>query len=286
VTTTNNDVSVVMLTKNSARTIEQCLISVLEEHPAEVVAVDGMSTDATPEILRRYGVRVIADQSCSLGRARQIGVEAANGAYIMFVDSDVELTVGCIAKLKAEIERFGWGAIHAKIISRDNSTYWQRAENDFFRMFLNPPGPQARIGLIAAMYRKDLLLEHPFDPNFVESAEDTDVCRRLRRDNYVLGISPTVIAYHTHRSEIYALFKQRFGYGKGTARVALKYDTIPWTVAWAFAKPVFGTMFSVLKGKMYLIPFWFVVGVAEFAGIMSLLSKERRSNAVRTFDRK
>jgi len=267
---TKPDVSVVILTKNSARTIERCLRSVFEEDPAEIVVVDASSTDGTLSVLRRYDVRVLSDDARSLASARQLGVEAVGGKYVMFVDSDVELVPGSIDKLKIELEKFGWAAIHARIIGRSNSTYWERAENDKFAMFFNQPGPHGHIGTIAALYRRDLLLEHPFDPDFVESAEDTDVCQRLGRDHYVVGVS-TATAYHSHRADLRAFFKQRLNYGKGWARFAFKYG-LTIMLARPLRDAFICMMKSSIKGKVQYIPYWFVDGFAQFIGVMQLVS--------------
>ena len=75
----NFDVSVVILTRNSERTIEACVRSAIKERPKEVLAVDTQSTDRTLNILTRYGVRVLPSPSMSLGCCRQLGVGNATG---------------------------------------------------------------------------------------------------------------------------------------------------------------------------------------------------------------
>jgi GT2 family glycosyltransferase len=247
----------------------------MAEHPGEVIVVDGMSTDATRTILRRYHVRVISDSSCSKGAARQLGVEAANRAYVMFVDSDVELTSGSIERMKSEIYRFGWAGITCRIASKDNSTYWQRAENECVsELYFNRPSPSqirdgrwpADIPTTATLFRRALLLKHPFDPNLVDACEDLDVCWRLRENGFTLGVS-TAIAYHCLRPSFRAFFNQRFGYGKGQACVAFKHGFILMLV---LPLPIMCVKMlkCAIAGKINLMPYWFALGLAEFLGIV------------------
>ena len=91
---TKLDVSVVILTRNSAKTLEKCLVSIEVEKPFEIIAVDGQSTDGTLNILKKHHVKVLSENMHSLAHARQLGVNAARADYVMFVDSDVELISG------------------------------------------------------------------------------------------------------------------------------------------------------------------------------------------------
>ena len=54
----------------------------------EVIIVDGHSTDQTIEIAQKYGCRVIYEDVGTIGGARNIGVDAALGEYIVFTDAD------------------------------------------------------------------------------------------------------------------------------------------------------------------------------------------------------
>src|SRR5208337_4727018 len=104
----NSAVSVVILTKNSAQTIQKCLEAVLRERPKEIIAVDAQSTDGTIKILRRYGVKILTDTQRSIAGSRQLGVNAASGDYVMFVDSDVVLTADSINTMLRELTINDW----------------------------------------------------------------------------------------------------------------------------------------------------------------------------------
>lgn len=63
---------------------------------AEVVVVDGASSDGTAEAARRAGLRVIADETARRGRAVQMNRGAAGtvGEHLLFLHADTTLPVG------------------------------------------------------------------------------------------------------------------------------------------------------------------------------------------------
>jgi len=83
-------VSFVIPTKNSGRTIENCLSSIKKQsYPnIEIVVVDNGSTDDTIEIAKKYTDKIFFD-SGKLGRVRQTGIENSEGEIIGIFDSDV-----------------------------------------------------------------------------------------------------------------------------------------------------------------------------------------------------
>jgi len=269
----NCAVSVIMLTRDSLRTLSSCLNSVIRQHPREIIAVDGGSQDGTLDILKDYGVLVILDPSMSLGHSRQMGVKAASGDYVMFVDSDVELTRDCIGQMRHELERFGWAGIHAQMMSRENLSYWQRSEDVRFSLHFNKVGPIDCIPTTAALFRRSILLEHPFDSSFAESAEDVDLCWSLGRNKLRVGVS-SAAAYHTYRRSFLSFFQQRFRNGKGSARLALKCRSTLMLLS-PLENMTSQCMRSIFAGRPNLVPYWIVYGVAEFSGVLALLSRRR-----------
>lgn len=69
-------------------TVDSCLAQTCRE--VEVLVVDDGSTDATPEVLARYGdrIRVVRQPNGGLARARNTGMQQARGRYIAWMDAD------------------------------------------------------------------------------------------------------------------------------------------------------------------------------------------------------
>jgi len=83
-------VSVVLLTKNSALTVEKSIKSIFQQkrQPDEVVVVDGDSNDGTLEIVKEYPIKLVTERGLGFGYARNLGVKNASGNIVFFLDSD------------------------------------------------------------------------------------------------------------------------------------------------------------------------------------------------------
>lgn len=86
-------VTVITVVYNRENTIEQCLLSVLEQtyENIEYIIVDGASTDGTLDIIRKYEAVVdyyISEPDSGIYNAMNKGLSLATGSYIMFLNAD------------------------------------------------------------------------------------------------------------------------------------------------------------------------------------------------------
>jgi glycosyltransferase involved in cell wall biosynthesis len=85
-------VSVIMPVHNASRYLRDALDSVLAQTyaPIEIVVVDDGSTDSSPEILKEYGsrIRYLRQENKGAAAARNVAIEASQGAFIAFLDAD------------------------------------------------------------------------------------------------------------------------------------------------------------------------------------------------------
>ncbi|MFR4147327.1 MAG: glycosyltransferase family 2 protein [Mediterraneibacter gnavus] len=112
-------VSIIVPVYNVEPYIETCIQSLIRQTMGniEVILVDDGSTDRSGELCDQYAeaderIRVIHKQNGGLSSARNAGISAAKGEYLLFVDSDdyvsaslVEKTVSCA---ESESGRCGW----------------------------------------------------------------------------------------------------------------------------------------------------------------------------------
>ncbi len=95
-------VSAVVPAYNRAATLPEALDSALAQEgvPFEVVVVDDGSTDATPEVLARYGDRIRVHRQANAGQSAAVnrGVEMARGDLVALLDSDDAWLPGKLAR--------------------------------------------------------------------------------------------------------------------------------------------------------------------------------------------
>jgi glycosyltransferase involved in cell wall biosynthesis len=91
--------SVVVLTKNEEKNIEDCLRSVAG-WADEILVVDDESTDNTVNIAKEYGCRIIEKRMDIEGRHRNFAYSQAKNLWVLSLDADERVT----EELKKEIE--------------------------------------------------------------------------------------------------------------------------------------------------------------------------------------
>lgn len=99
--------SIVIPVYNVEKYLKACLDSVIipDRESYEIIAVNDGSTDSSPIILSRYAdeypglIQVINTENGGVGSARNIGIKAAQGKYIAFIDSDDTYTQGAVNRM-------------------------------------------------------------------------------------------------------------------------------------------------------------------------------------------
>lgn len=91
-------VSIIIPVYRTQEYLQECMESVLtQDYPKlEIILVDDGSPDACPGMCDAYSssdsrIRVIHQKNSGLGKARNAGMEVANGEYLFFLDSDDKL---------------------------------------------------------------------------------------------------------------------------------------------------------------------------------------------------
>lgn len=100
--------SVVVPVHNGAATLARCLVALArsERRPCEVLVADDASTDASAQIARAHGARVIPGGVSRGGpaAARNRAAARATGDVLAFVDADVEVAADTLGRLLAALD--------------------------------------------------------------------------------------------------------------------------------------------------------------------------------------
>ena len=265
------EVSVIVLTKNSEKLLDDCLKSIVKNEPSEIIIIDDGSTDRTLEICKQYTDQIYHNGK-GIAFGRQLGAEKANKEYIAYVDSDVILPENFFGRMLIEKKEKGYHAIQAQTLSMKNGTYWQLCA-DKIQESDNVPREQGWVGTTATIFDRDIVLKYKFDP-LIPSSEDGELSFRLKKAGYKLGRG-SVRVLHLHRQNFKGWKKQRIWRGKGKAQFIYKYK-FTFQSARTFVNPalvaVCSPLLALKHGQPRLFPYILLDGIFQEIGLLQELA--------------
>jgi len=181
----------------------------------EVIVADANSTDRTREIAKEHGCVVVDGGLPAVGRNN--GAKVAKGDYLIFLDSDLELTEDYLRDVLYEFRMERLGIAITQMIPMSNKIQ-DKIFHDFANYFMisvekiKPHGAGC-YGIIA---RKEL---HDKCGGFDESltfGEDTDYIERLAKEERFKVLRNAKIGVSTRRLEEEGIMTLAKQYGKST----------------------------------------------------------------------
>lgn len=222
-------VSVVICSYNGSRTIRFCLegVSRLCYPDYEVIVVDDGSTDGLADIVRQYPVKLIQSENKGLSNARNVGLEAATGEIIAYLDDDACPTPYWLHFL---VETFRCG----KFAGAGGPNIAPPGDADIADAVAHSPGGPIHVllsdteaehipGCNMAFLTRSLRAVGGFDPLFRIAGDDVDLCWRLQARGWKLGFSPAAVVWHKRRNSLRAYWRQQLNYGKAEAMLERKW---------------------------------------------------------------
>jgi glycosyltransferase involved in cell wall biosynthesis len=268
-----HDVTVTICTLNEAARVEEAVHAALSENPKEVVVVDGSSDDETVSIARLAGARVIVTERLGLAHQRRIAVDAVTSEYVALLDADHRAESGSLKLLVAELNDYGWDGIEAQILSVTNSSRWDAAMEFNFEIAHNFVGERRMIGT-PCLYRTSVIQHVNFDPFFTAASDDTDLCYRLKKSGYRLGVGSAIVR-QVHRSSRDEVIKKFLWYGKGDAQFVWKHPERLFSIVkhQLYTYATKRTLIAIRRGKPTYAGFFVLAGVLRHAGMLMNLAK-------------
>lgn len=150
-------VSVQVITLNEERTIADCLDAIARNDPAEVVIIDGGSTDQTVEIATRKGARVLTPGRLGRGASRRLGYHSTEFPIVAMVDADDRIDPNWLAVSLSELESGGYAALQSSLRTTGKATFWERGWNEYFKESIRPAADTIMVGH-PAVYRTEALV--------------------------------------------------------------------------------------------------------------------------------
>jgi GT2 family glycosyltransferase len=222
-------VSVIVCSHNGERTLADCLEGLLRlDYPDfEVIVVDDGSTDSTAAITREYDSRVITTENLGLSNARNVGMQAATGEIVAYLDDDARPDPHWLTYLAATFLSTEHAGVGGPNITHPGdgpiAAYVGKSPGNPTHVLLSDREAEHIPGCNMAFYTAHLREIGGFDTRFRVAGDDVDVCWRLRRRGWTLGFSPAAVVWHHRRNSIRAYWKQQHGYGKAEALLREKW---------------------------------------------------------------
>jgi glycosyltransferase involved in cell wall biosynthesis len=194
---------------NQRAYVGEAVRSAVAQPGTSVIVVDDGSTDGSGEVAARYPhVQVIRQPNAGVAAARNAGLRAASGEFVLFLDSDDRLKEHAVARLRAALERHPAAVLayggHTLIDASGAplaGTPAPRAPGSAFDALLQSnyivvPG--------SVLYRRLLLVGVGGFAAGFDAVADYELYLRLTRLYDVVGIDDVVIEYRRHSKSLSA----------------------------------------------------------------------------------
>ncbi len=124
----NDFVSVIVPTKNSEATLDRCLSSIKNQtyKSIEIIVVDNNSVDKSKAIAGKYTKKVY-NKGPERSSQRNFGSQEAQGDYLVFIDSDMELMPNVIEECVEVAQSMSVEAVVIPEISV-GETFWAKCK--------------------------------------------------------------------------------------------------------------------------------------------------------------
>lgn len=202
-------VSVIVTTKNVARTLAACLRSIRDQdYPRiELIVVDNHSTDDTVAIAARF-TDVVLVAGPERSAQRNLGVRTAQGGWIMWIDADMVLERDVVTQAVAVATRTG--AVAVSVPERTvGPGFWTACRTLERSCYLDDPSL-----FNPRLLRRDYLLGLGGFDLGMSGPEDTDLRLRLHADGAVLAHTDAFIDHDEGRLTLREVTRKRVYYGR------------------------------------------------------------------------
>ncbi|MBU0532691.1 glycosyltransferase [Patescibacteria group bacterium] len=199
-------ISIVIPTKNSEKTLEDCLKSIKNQsyQNYEIIIVDGFSNDGTRKIAEQYADKVFTS-SVSVPSSRNFGFSKADGAFFLSIDSDMILEKTILEEIILMIADHG-----ALIIPETGhgNNFISKCKNLEKNCYLGNRDIES-----ARVFLRDVFFSlHGYDGTLL-MGEDKDFHSRIER-KFSIGQINSKVLHNTNHLSISSIFIKSYKYGK------------------------------------------------------------------------
>lgn len=219
--------SLILATLDRSKEIKECLnsLTVQEEQDFEIIVIDQSDNDKTKTIVERFNtlnIKYYAVDFKGLSKARNYGLQYAEGEYACLLDDDAIYTRNYLLQARKIIEKYDCIVLSGIILSiEDKKTPFVKyscTQNESFlkdKDILNFCPSATLIFPIEAISKCGNFDERLGVGNKYASAEETDFLLRLYDQNYKIMFCNLMVAYHPIKlvTNLQSLYNHALGKG-------------------------------------------------------------------------
>jgi GT2 family glycosyltransferase len=223
-------ISVVVCSFDGQRTIRDTLdhLIVLRYPNFEVIVVCDGCTDQTAAIAREYdGIRVIETPNQGLSEARNVGMSAAAGEIVAYLDDDAFPDPHWLQYL-------AYGFRNSSHAAFGGPNLPPPGDGPIAECVAKAPGGPIHVlvsddlaehipGCNFAVRKSVLEAIGGWDPSYRTAGDDVDICWRLQDWGFSIGFHPAAVVWHHRRNSVRAYWRQQRGYGNAEAQLEQKW---------------------------------------------------------------
>jgi GT2 family glycosyltransferase len=220
-------ISIIVPAHNNPQDLRECLSALIASAPpsSEIIVVDDASTDDTPAVAARMGVRVLRlAKNSGPAAARNYGARHAAGDILFFVDADVVVAPGAVSHVVGVFEERPdlaavFGSYDARPQAEGVVSQYRNLLHHFVHQHGNPEASTFWAGC-GAIRRSVFEAIGGFDEKRFRrpSIEDIELGYRLRRAGYRILLDKALQGTHLKR---------------WTLRSVIRTDVICRAIPWA-----------------------------------------------------
>jgi glycosyltransferase involved in cell wall biosynthesis len=241
-----------MTVRNEADSLPRLLESLSRQSamPAEIVIVDGGSTDGTPEVARLYAdrlpVRVIEKTGANISEGRNAAIHAAQHEVVAVTDAGVRLDREWLEKLTAPLIGQGGVDVASGFFLPDPETPFEMAMGATVLPNVEDVKPESFLPSSRSVaFRKAAWEQVGGYPEWLDYCEDLVFDLRLREEGARFVFVPEAVVYFRPRPDLSSFYTQYYRYARGDGKAdlwrrrhAVRYLTYtvgPAVAAWSWA---------------------------------------------------
>lgn len=222
----NQRISVVVPVYNAGKYLARCLDSICEQtyQNLEIILVDDGSTDHSLELEKQYQqhdnrIRVIAQKNSGPAVARNTGLDAVSGKYVVFIDSDDYVTTEYIERLyrlQQEYQADIACCLMQKTFAEDR-VYQEKDSNPTIKMYSGEEALQRLLyrkndmyaSSCLKLYKTELLQGIRFPTKDIYAEDMSVVYRALAKSRSVVVMQEAMYYYFQRGNSIMHSFDER-----------------------------------------------------------------------------